>query len=1444
MYSGSNSYLGGQSGRPGGPQQYGQAPQQQQPQSNAFLNTQPASYGAAPPLQQNFTGYPMQPQATGFQPQQLQQQTGFAGQQQLSQFNQAPQQQNFQTGAPPMPQMPLQYQNQSLAPQQQQQQTPTALPQKPQPTGFAQIADSFKAADSTPARGRRAEKPKTGVKIPTMRLSFITAQDQSKFEALFKSAVGDGQTLSGDKSRDLLLRSKLDGNTLSQIWMLSDTTRAGQLHFPEFALAMYLCNLKLVGKQLPSVLPENIKNEVSSMVDMINFGVADDVPEPVPKTNAPDFNIRQNAASPTIQQPQPVPSNSALLQAQMTGYPGQQQPGFGVGFQQPMQTGFNQQGGLQPNQNGFAGMTNPTATGYTGPRPPMPPMPTAFNPAQGISPTQTGMVAPLNAQPTGVPGQWGLVNTPATGLPNIDLLQSRMMPQQGREQGSFNTSGLTGNAVIPWAITKDEKTRYDSVFKAWDGFGKGFIGGDVAIEVFGQSGLEKLDLERVWTLADNGNKGRLNMDEFAVAMHLIYRKLNGYPLPARLPPELVPPSTRNFNDSVGAVKSLLSQESDLRKNSGATLLPQQTGVSYLKSRSFREDAQPGRFGRKDATVFKNNDDDVGYKSSARRRLGNGSPRPTSPSSTTSSEDLTLDQLRKKIREKQVLLDAIDFKHENAAEEDEALDRRDRRDAEDLYHRIRRIQEDIDAHPDAALRNVDSNAERRSLKRQLQTLTDKLPEIASQVRKAERSIAEARLELFRLKDAKEHPGSASAIVGTGPGGSITESDRLKARAKAMMQQRTAALTGKKIEVHDDDLAAPKRLEEENLKIRNEKENNERMVKDVEDSVRDFARGLEDNIKDGAEDSTSEHEKRRWEDGLGVEDEVKEFIFDLQRSSRATRVRTEERRTTRETPRETARYESPTISSRTESPVQKASPVTPGGTYSQYKTPEDRAAYIKQQAEQRMAERLAALGIKAPTKPGETAAQRTEREQAERATKIRQAEEEDAKREAERQARINEEQGITAPPQPSASTQQSAATPAAPQSTKKPPPPPSRKAARSDAGERRAQEEQRVLEEQKAQILATANLEDDAARQEAELHQEREAATARLKALEEQVKAGKVKKEEEKRRKKAAQAEAKQKEMRLAAQRAEIEAAQTRERELQRQLEAIENESSSDEEGPEEATPQASTPTLGSQELPETREIERKELSPPAPPTPVAVPPIPSPAVHTSLPVTSPETETKNPFFKRLGAQTNESVQAAAPPAPIATTAQAPTPAAQSYNPFHRLPANQESAKVASPATAAQTGPRPSRARPDDDDWSVVDSDKEDESSDEEGPGAGGARHLASILFGTMGPPRDLSAGAGSTPTSPAPAGGPSSPPPAPPMPSTGAPPPPPMPSTIAPPPPPMPISGPPLPPPMPATSPGGGSRPTGFLGEIQMGKKLRKTETQDRSGATVAGVVLD
>lgn len=715
--------------------------------------------------------------------------------------------------------------------------------------------------------------------------------------------------------------------------VLSDTTKSGQLLFPEFALAMYLCNLRIGGKDLPQTLPERIANEVSSMVDIISFGVADDRPQSAPRSNAPNFD--SPSTTPSIQQPQPQASNSQLL-SQLTSQP----TGFAAQYIPPQPTGFqNQLGAFGPQPTALGQQQsiyqqNPQAAGYSGPLPPMPPIPSGYG--VNLSPAQTGgqpgaQVFPLNAQPTGVPGQWGLVNTPASGLPNIEALQQRMMPQPGRE-GGYTTAGLAGSAKVPWAVTKDEKKIYDQLFKAWDGLNKGFIGGDVAIEVMGQSGLPKSDLEKIWTLSDPGNRGKLDMDEFAVAMHLIYRKLNGYPVPNQLPPELVPPSTRNFADSIGTVKSLLSQDAETRKNSSAFLQPQQTGVSYLKNRSFRTDPSGTAAGRKDATVFRNNDDDVGYRSSARRRVGDGGRTPsplqsTSHSSEKYDDELSVEQLRKNVREKQMLLDAMDVEAENDAdEEDRKIDRSDT--PEDLYRRIQQIQDDLDNLPRASPQTGDTEAGRRTLRREVQRLADRVPELESNIRKTEQNISDAKLELSRFKDANE-------------------------RASNRSERKT---------------------------------------------------GLSDFPRSAAASSSA-------------------------------------------------------------------------GTYSSFKTGEDRASYIKQQAEQRMAERLAALGLKPPTILGESSQQRHEREvreRQERRERALQAEADDDKREQERQLRLAAERPT---PPPGGST-----------IAKKPPPPPSRK-GRSDSSGQRA-EAKRKADEAAAQLEIKRKA-DDAAAAEAEAKRRTEA-----------------------------------------------------------------------------------------------------------------------------------------------------------------------------------------------------------------------------------------------------------------------------------------------------------------------------------------------------------------
>ena len=177
MYSNSSTYLhGGNSTRPG-PSQYGQ----------------PSFPQAGPGLQQsNGLG----PQTTGFQGAPLQQQyTGFPGQGQQQNFQalQQPQQQQQQpqyTGYPPQNQQPSQQQQFQTAQTPQQQ----VIPQKTGQTS-SQIAASFSSADTPPVPVQQLSA--SGAKIPKIRLSFLTATDQAKFEQLFKSAVGEGQALDG-----------------------------------------------------------------------------------------------------------------------------------------------------------------------------------------------------------------------------------------------------------------------------------------------------------------------------------------------------------------------------------------------------------------------------------------------------------------------------------------------------------------------------------------------------------------------------------------------------------------------------------------------------------------------------------------------------------------------------------------------------------------------------------------------------------------------------------------------------------------------------------------------------------------------------------------------------------------------------------------------------------------------------------------------------------------------------------------------------------------------------------------------------------------------------------------------------------------------------------------------------------------------------------------------
>ncbi|KAM6219582.1 epidermal growth factor receptor substrate 15-like 1 [Rhynchocyon petersi] len=106
-----------------------------------------------------------------------------------------------------------------------------------------------------------------------------------------------------------------------------------------------------------------------------------------------------------------------------------------------------------------------------------------------------------------------------------------------------------------WAVRVEEKAKFDGIFESLLPI-NGLLSGDKVKPVLMNSKLPLDVLGRVWDLSDIDKDGHLDRDEFAVAMHLVYRALEKEPVPAVLPPSLVPPSKRKKTVFPGAVPVL------------------------------------------------------------------------------------------------------------------------------------------------------------------------------------------------------------------------------------------------------------------------------------------------------------------------------------------------------------------------------------------------------------------------------------------------------------------------------------------------------------------------------------------------------------------------------------------------------------------------------------------------------------------------------------------------------------------------------------------------------------------------------------------------------------------------------------------------------------------------------------------------------------------------
>lgn len=150
-----------------------------------------------------------------------------------------------------------------------------------------------------------------------------------------------------------------------------------------------------------------------------------------------------------------------------------------------------------------------------------------------------------------------LVQKAKEGTVLPDQLPPSLLPFKVRHTNNINSPGgfnsstsslgspYVLNEMKPWVVTVEEKAKSDIIFNQIDTEKKGSITGGECKETFIKTGLSQMILANIWNLCDIGASGKLNSEQFALAMHFINKKLaTGLDAPPELLPEMIPPSFR------------------------------------------------------------------------------------------------------------------------------------------------------------------------------------------------------------------------------------------------------------------------------------------------------------------------------------------------------------------------------------------------------------------------------------------------------------------------------------------------------------------------------------------------------------------------------------------------------------------------------------------------------------------------------------------------------------------------------------------------------------------------------------------------------------------------------------------------------------------------------------------------------------------------------------
>ncbi|KAI9189287.1 hypothetical protein H9P43_000718 [Blastocladiella emersonii ATCC 22665] len=404
-----------------------------------------------------------------------------------------------------------------------------------------------------------------------------TPAERPDYEAWF---VGNGGNLAGDSigvdgARAFFLQSQQPNDVLSAVWRLANRTNApAALRFSDFCIAANLL-MQIARRQLPAP-PAALSQAFVDAADAFAAGTPPPAPtpfDPFPSTPAPP------APAPTG----PAPSSAAARSMSISGVSA---TGMGSSFLDGYGSG--------PSGPGSAG-------GYTAPASPL----RAIEPQRtgasigggslaGLSaiPTHRTGGAPISPAPYGRPGSASAGGPPPMPRTALDgpLGAARVSSPSplGRPSGSASPPSATiprslggsSGADAPWAVPADKQATYGGYFVSVDAAGKGYATGAECFDMFSKSGLPAPELSKIWNLVTSD--GQLRKEDFIVAMHLIFEKLAGKPIPDTMPADLIPPSRRPA--SAAAAPPAAPRALDLL-NAGASVANNNASTASISSLS-------------------------------------------------------------------------------------------------------------------------------------------------------------------------------------------------------------------------------------------------------------------------------------------------------------------------------------------------------------------------------------------------------------------------------------------------------------------------------------------------------------------------------------------------------------------------------------------------------------------------------------------------------------------------------------------------------------------------------------------------------------------------------------------------------------------------------------------------------------------------------------------